>query len=140
MNGLNALLSASIRHYEALLAMFGAINNDKSNTSPATLQASCTEILLVQTEITLADNAVTLALQAENHNQAAISHEFPLIERRLSLMRQAFNHNRSLLATILNMQSLLAHEIKEIQGGRAALHGYRQISSTQNGSILNASR
>lgn len=140
MNGLKAQLSASIEHYEVLLAMYETIDNDKGSTSLSTLQSRCMEILQMHTEITLADDALTLALQTETHNPAVNSPALPLIERRLSLMRRAFNHNRSLLATIQNIQSLLAHEIKEIQGGRAALHGYRQISSTQNGSILNASR
>jgi hypothetical protein len=140
MNGLKAMLSASIQHYAVLLAMYETIDNDKGSTNLATLQSRCIKILQLHTEIARGDDALTLALQTETHNPAAISPALPLIERRLSLMRRAFNHNRSLLATIQNIQSLLAHEIKEMQGGRAALHGYRQTSSPEHGSILNASR
>jgi hypothetical protein len=36
---------------------------------------------------------------------------------------------------------MLAHEIKEIQGGRAALNGYqRQTNPSQHGGIVNDSR
>jgi len=140
MNDLNALLSASILHYEALLAMFEAINNDKGNANPAILQTRCADLLQLHEEIILADEAVSAAMQAASSTPVSLSLEHPLIERRQTLMRQAFSHNRSLLATIQNIQSLLAHEIKGMQGGRAALSGYRQTTSSHQGSILNASR
>ncbi|MBU1986353.1 MAG: hypothetical protein KJ846_03900 [Proteobacteria bacterium] len=55
-------------------------------------------------------------------------------------MRQILTHNRSLLSVINNIKSLLAHDIKAIQGGRTALNGYRQTTSSQNGGILNHAR
>lgn len=140
MNDLNFLLAASIQHYEDLVAMFEVINHDKGSCNPATLQARSTELLQLQAELALADEALTVAMQAKNAAPEALSVRYPLIEKRQELMRQAFIHNRSLVATIQNLQSLLAHEIKEMQGGRAALHGYRQTTTSQQGSILNASR
>jgi hypothetical protein len=140
MNELNALLSASIEHYEALLAMFETINDDKENADQSTLQTRCTELLRLQGELALADGALGIAMQSENSAPVDLSLDNPLITRRQTLMGQAFTHNRSLLATIHNIQSLLVHEMKEIQCGRAALNGYRQTTSTQQGSILNASR
>ncbi|MBV5340252.1 MAG: hypothetical protein J0665_11965 [Deltaproteobacteria bacterium] len=140
MNDLNLLLTSSIQHYEELIVMFEAINHDKGSCNPATLQARCTELLQMQSEIALADEALTVAMQATSGDPSALSFQYPLIEKWQALMHQAFIHNRSLLATIQNLQSLLAHEIKEMQGGRAALHGYRQTTASQQGSILNASR
>jgi len=140
MNDLNFLLAASIQHYEDLIVMFKSINHDKGSCNPATLQARSTELLQKQEELGQADKALTIAMQATNADPDALSVQYPLIEKRQELMRQAFIHNRSLLATIQNLQSLLAHEIKEMQGGRAALHGYRQTTTSQQGSILNASR
>jgi hypothetical protein len=140
MNDLNSLLAASIQHYEDLIVMFKSINHDKGSCNPATLQARSTELLQKQEELGQADKALTIAMQATNGDPSALSFQYPLIEKWQALMHQAFIHNRSLLATIQNLQSLLAHEIKEMQGGRAALHGYRQITTSQQGSILNASR
>lgn len=140
MNDLNSLLTASIQHYEDLIVMFESINHDKGSCNPATLQARSIELLQLQAELALADGALTVAMQATNADPDMLSFQFPLIEKRQELMRQAFIHNRSLLATIQNLQSLLAHEIKEMQGGRAALHGYRQTTTSHQGSILNASR
>jgi hypothetical protein len=140
MNDLNSLLTASIQHYEDLIAMFEAINHDKGSCNPTTLQARITELLQKQEELGQADNALTVEMQATNVDLDLLSVQYPLMEKRQELMRQAFIHNRSLVATIQNLQSLLAHEIKEMQGGRAALHGYRQTTTSQQGSILNASR
>lgn len=139
MEDLNALLSASIRHYEDILALFVTINNDRGNYNPITLQARGTELLHLQQEVTLADNALAVALKEINLDPADYSVDYPLIKKRQEVMRQILVHNRSLIATIQNIQSLLAHEIKEMQGGRAALNGYRQTTSSQ-GSLLNDSR
>lgn len=140
MNDLNFLLAASIQHYEDLVAMFEVINHDKESCNPATLQDRSTEILQLQAEIALADDDLMVAMQATNLDSTVLSVQYPLIEKWQELMHQAFIHNRSLLETIQNLQSLLAHEIKEMQGCRAALHGYRQTTTSQQGSILNASR
>jgi hypothetical protein len=139
MEDLNALLSASIQHYEDILALFVTINNDRGNYNPTTLHARSTELLHLQQEVALADDALTVAMKEINLDPAAHSANYPLIKKRQEVMRQILVHNRSLLATIQNIQSLLAHEIKELRGGRAALSGYRQATSSQ-GSILNDSR
>ncbi|MBW6520878.1 MAG: hypothetical protein K0A99_07685 [Desulfoarculaceae bacterium] len=51
-------------------------------------------------------------------------------------MQQIIQHNRALLTTTDNIKSLLAHEIKEAQGGRTALNGYRQPNPVANGALL----
>jgi len=140
MNDLNSLLAASIQHYEDLVAMFEAINHDKGSCNPVTLQARSIELLQMQAELGQADEALTLTMQSANADSTALGVKYSLLKKRQELMHQAFIHNRSLLATIQNLQSLLVHEIKEMQGGRAALHGYRQTTTSQQGSILNASR
>lgn len=139
MHDLNTLLSASIRHYENILALFVAINNDRDNYNPTTLHARSTELLHLQQEVALADDALAVAMKEISLDPADHSGNYPLIKKRQEVMHQILVHNRSLIATIQNIQSLLAHEIKEMQGGRVALNGYRQTTSSQ-GSILNDSR
>jgi len=138
MEDLTSLLSASIRHYEDILAMFVTINNNRGNYNPTTLHARSTELLHLQQEVALADDALAIAMKEINPDPADYSVNYPLIKKRQEVMHQILVHNRSLLATIQNIQSLLAHEIKELQGGRAALNGYRQTTSSQ-GNILNDS-
>jgi hypothetical protein len=138
MEDLTSLLSASIRHYEDILAMFVTINNNRGNYNPTTLYARSTELLHLQQEVALADDALAIAMKEINPDPADYSVNYPLIKKRQEVMHQILVHNRSLLATIQNIQSLLAHEIKELQGGRAALNGYRQTTSSQ-GNILNDS-
>jgi len=139
MKDLNTLLSSSIRHYEDILALFVTINNDRGSYNPTTLHARSTELLQLQQEVALADDALTVAMKEINLDPATHCADYPLIKKRQEVMHQVLIHNRSLLASIQNIQSLLAHEIKELQGGRAALNGYRQTTSSQ-GNILNDSR
>jgi len=139
MEDLNTLLSASIRHYEDILALFVTINNNRGNYNPTTLHARSTELLNLQQEVALADDAIAIAMKEFTPGPADHSVNYPLIKKRQEVMHQILVHNRSLIATIKNIQSLLAHEIKEMQGGRAALNGYRQTTSSQGG-LLNDSR
>jgi len=140
MNDLNSLLSTSIRHYEDILALFVTINNDRGNYNPTTLHARSMELLHLQEEVAVADDALAGAMAAITSDPAAHPVDYPLIKKRQEVMRQILVHNRSLLATIQNIQSLLAHEIKEMQGGRVALNGYRQTTSSQQACLLNDSR
>jgi hypothetical protein len=102
----------------------------------ATLHTRGAEILLVQEQAALADQGLLSILQEMVPTLSA----HPLMDRRQNLMQQIMTHNRLLLSTINTIKSLLAHEIKEMRGGRAALNGYRQTPPSQNGGILNDSR
>ncbi|KAF0188181.1 MAG: hypothetical protein FD168_1885 [Desulfobulbaceae bacterium] len=131
-----SLLQSSIIHYEKMLALFIAINSESGNKNAETLEAWGTELLQLQEQAELADQLLMNALEETSPPASAL----PLLEKRLEIMHQVFTHNRALLSTANNIKSLLAHEIREMQGGRAALHGYRQTTSSHQGSILNASR
>jgi len=130
-----ALLHSSVRRYEEILALFTAINGDGGDTNPATLDSRGTEILLVQEQAALADHDLIAALQA----MRPVDGDHLLMDRRQHIMQQILQHNRSLLTTVGNIKSLLAHEIKEAQGGRMALSGYRQPNHSQNGALLRGS-
>lgn len=140
MNDLNALLSTSIQHYEDILALFATINHDKGSYDPATLHAKSMELLALQKEIANGDETLVAAMNNISPDAPDQPVDYSLIEKRKELMRQIYIHNRSLLSTIQNIQSLLTHEIKEMQDGRTALNGYRRTSSTRHGSILNDAR
>lgn len=136
MEELNALLLASIRRHGDILSMFEAINGARGDKDVATLHTRGTEILLVQEQAALADQGLLSILQ--EMGPALSAH--PLLDQRQAIMHQILEHTRSLLSTINTIKSLLAHEIKEMQGGRAALNGYRQTPPSQNGGILNDCR
>ncbi len=139
MEEINALLMSSIGRYENILTMYETINNDTGDKSPSTLDSRGTKILQLQEEANLADHDLIAIIK--EIDPAASTHlaAYSLIKQRQNLMQQILVHNRSLLSSINNIKSLLAHEIKEMQGGRAALKGYRQSTSSQNGGILNNS-
>jgi hypothetical protein len=135
---LDTLLQCSITRYENILTLFTAINSEVGDKNPATLHARGTEILLLQEQAALADHTLITTIQETN---PAWHDHFSLLAKRQDIMRQILIHTHSLLSTTSNIKSLLAHEIKEIQGGRAALNGYqRQTTPSQNGGILNDSR
>lgn len=129
---LDALLHCSVRRYEDILTLLAAINSDVGGNNAATLDSRGTEVLQLQEQAALADCELVTTLQ-EMHIDVS---DHPLIDKRLEIMQQIMSHNRSLLSSVHNVKSLLAHEIKEMQGGQAALHGYRQTTSSQNGGIL----
>ena len=134
---INTLLQRSIKRYEDILSLFTAINSDAGDNNPATFQARGMEILQLQEHAALADNTLIATIQAMNPDWL----DRPLLSKRQDIMRQIFTHTHSLLSASNNIKSLLAHEIKELQGGRAALTGYqRQTHISQNGGILNDSR
>ena len=134
---IDTLLQCSITRYENILTLLAAINNETGNNNPATLHARGMEILQFQEQAALADHDLMTTIQ--EMNPACLNHH--LLSRRQDIMRQILTHTRSLLSTTTNIKSLLAHEIKEIQGGRAALNGYqRQATSFQNGGVINDSR
>jgi hypothetical protein len=135
MSQLDALLLCSLRRFEDILTLFKIINNDSGGTNPATLGSRGTEILQLQEQAALADDELATLLHEEDLPAA----NFHLLAKRREIMDQILQHNRSLLTTVSNVQSLLAHEIKEAQGGRAALNGYRQPNPAQNGGILKGS-
>lgn len=135
MGRLDALLLCSLRRFEDILTLFAIINNDSGGTNPATLDNRGTEILQLQEQAALADDELVTLLHEEDLPAA----NYHLLAKRREIMDQILQHNRSLLTTVSNVQSLLAHEIKEAQGGRAALNGYRQANPAQNGGILKGS-
>lgn len=133
---LDTLLHCSVKRYEDILALFSAINNEGGGNNAATLDRRGTEVLQLQEQAALADQDLV----------AAIMQDMPLpgpahllLDKRRDIIQQILRHNRLLLTTISNIKSLLAHEIKEAQGGRAALNGYRQINPSQNGGLLKGS-
>ena len=130
-----ALLQSSIIRYEEILALFIAINSESGNKNAETLDIWGTELLQLQEQAELADQLLMTALEENSPPASAL----PLLEKRLEILRQVFAHNRALFSTATNIKSLLTHEIKEMQGGRAALNGYRQTTTSQNGGILNNS-
>ena len=130
-----ALIHSSIRRYEEILALFTAINGVGGDTRPATLEAGGTELLHLQEQAALADCDLIAALQERTFDGS----EKPLIARRLDIIQQILLNNSLLLTTVGNIKSLLAHEIKQAQGGQAALNGYRQTNPLQNGGILRGS-
>lgn len=130
-----ALLRSSITRYEEILALFIAINNESGNKNAEALNVLGTEVLQRQEQAEFADQLLMTALEETAPPASAL----PLLENRLKIMRQIFTHNQTLSATANNIKSLIAHEIKEMQGGRAALNGYRQTTTSQNGGILNNS-
>ncbi|MDO9042920.1 MAG: hypothetical protein Q7U64_11355 [Desulfocapsaceae bacterium] len=135
---IDTLLQRSIKRYENILTLFTAINSETGDNNPATLHARGMEILQLQEQAALADH--TLIMTMQETNPAWLNH-FSLLSKRQDIMHQILIHTHSLLSTTNNIKSLLAHEIKEIQGGRAALNGYqRQATPSQNGGILNDSR
>ncbi len=133
--GIAALLQSSIIRYEEILALFVAINNESGNKNAEALNILGTEILQRQEQAEFADQLLMTALEETAPPASAL----PLLENRLKIMRQIFTHNQTLSATANNIKSLIAHEIREMQGGRAALNGYRQTTTSQNGGILNNS-
>ena len=134
---LDALLLCSVRSYEDILTLFAAINSELGDNSPATLESRGEELLHLQEKAALADHALVATMQAMH--PAGSDH--PLMARRQDIMLQILSHNRSLISTINTIKSLLAHEIKEMQGGRVALNGYRQTATpSQSGGILNDAR
>ena len=135
---LDTLLQCSITRYENILTLFTAINSEVGDKNPATLHARGMEILLLQEQAALADHTLITTMQETNPDW---NDHFSLLAKRQDIMRQILTHTHALLSTTNNIKSLLAHEIKEIQGGRAALNGYQQQSTpSQNGGILNDSR
>ncbi len=135
MGQLDALLLCSLRRYEDILTLFGIINNDSGGTSPATLDSRGAEILRLQEQAALADYDLVALLQQED----LLAANYHLLSKRREIMDQILQYNHSLLTTVSNVKSLLAHEIKEAQSGRAALNGYRQPNPAQNGGILKGS-
>lgn len=135
ISDLDALLLGSVRRYEDILTLFAAINGDVGGNNPVTLDSSGTELLQLQEQAALADCNLVATLQEIQVDVSA----HPLLGKRQDIMQQILKHNLSLLSTVNNIKSLLAHEIKETQGGRAALNGYRQTTSSQNGGILKGS-
>jgi hypothetical protein len=135
MGKLDALLLSSVRRYEDILTLFAAINSDIGGKNPATLELRGTELLQLQEQAALADRDLIATLQEKNIDESA----HPLLNKRQDIMQQILHHNRSLLTTVSNIKSLLAHEIKEMQGGRAALHGYCQSTPARNGDIFKGS-
>jgi hypothetical protein len=132
---LDSLLTNSIRRYEDILTLFAAINSERGDNNPEILHARGMAIVQLQEQAALADQALITTMQEMN---PALLLDHPLLSRRQDIMRQILDHNRSLLSTTNNIKSLLAHELKQIQGGRAALNGYHcQINPSQNGGILN---
>lgn len=140
MKDLNALFTESIQHYEDILAMFETINHDQGSYNPTTLHARSTELLHLQEQVVLADRELSDSMARIDPDSTDHPLDVVLVEKRKEIMHQIYIHNRSLLASIQNIQSLLAHEIKEMQGGRTAMNGYRQAIISQQGSILNESR
>jgi len=140
MKDLNTLFTESIRRHEDILAMFETINHARAGCNPTTLHAGCTELLHLQEQVALADSELSDTMEKISPDSTAHPVDFVLVEQRKEIMRQIYIHNRSLLASIQNIQSLLAHEIKEMQGGRTAMNGYRQAIASRQGSILNESR
>jgi hypothetical protein len=135
---IDTLLQCSIKRYEDILTLFTEINSETGDKNPATLHARGMEILLLQEQAALADHTLITTMQETN---PARHDHFSLLAKRQDIMRQILNHTHSLLSTANNIKSLLAHEIKEIQGGRVALSGYQQqATSSQNGGIVNDSR
>lgn len=137
MSNLDPLLQASIQRYEDILVLFEAINHGRDDNTPATPGSKGTEILQMQEMAALADQELIAILKEIEPTVSARLSSYPLMDRRRELMQQILTHNRSLLSVINNIKSLLAHDIKSIQGGRTALNGYRQTTSSQNGGILN---
>ena len=136
MGEVNALILGSVRQYEDILALFAAINSDSGDNNPATLESRGTEIMQMQEQAALTDQALVATMHGMDPARTAQFSAHSLLEKRQDLMRRILIHNRSLLSTINNIKSLLAHEIKEMQDGRVALNGYSQVPS-QNGGILN---
>jgi len=129
------LLQASVKRYEDILTLFAAINSDIGGKNPATLEQSGREILQLQEQAALADLDLIATLQEKDIDGSG----HPLLNKRQDIMQQILLHNRSLLTTVSNIKSLLAHEIKEMQGGRTALHGYCQSTPARNGDIFKGS-
>jgi hypothetical protein len=137
MSDLDTLLQGSVKRYENILTLFAAINSERGDNNPATLHVRGMEILQLQEQAALADHILITTIQEMNPAWS----DHPLLSKRQDIMHQILVHTRSLLSATNNIKSLLAHEIKEIQGGRAALNGYqRQATPSQNGGILNDSR
>jgi hypothetical protein len=137
MKNLGTLLQTSVNRYEDILALFEAINDNRGDNTPSTFDSRGTEILQLQEKAALADQDLIATLKEMDPAMSAHLSSHPLMDRRQELMQQILTHNRSLLSVINNIKSLLAHDIKSIQGGRTALNGYRQTTSPQNGGILN---
>lgn len=139
MENIDTLLLASIRRYENILALFATFSTETDN-NPATLHMRGTTLLQLQEEAALADaDLAIILLEMSSTLPSAQLAAHPLLNKRKDIMQQVLDNNRSLLATINNIKSLLAHEIKELQSGRTALSGYRQTTSSSNGGILNDS-
>lgn len=137
---LDTLLLCSIGRYEEILTLFETLNSDAGDKSPATLDSRGSEVLQLQAQATLADQELITILSELDPAESAQLAAHSLMAQRHEIMQRILVQNRSLLSGIKNIQSLLAHEIKEIQGGRTALNGYRQTTSSQNGGILNDAR
>ena len=130
-----ALLHSSIRRYEQILDLFIAINGDGGDSTSTSLDEKGTELLHLQEQAALADGDLLAAMV----EQGPVEGEYLLLDRRRQLMQQILQHNRALLTTADNIKSLLAHEIKEAQGGRTAINGYRQHNPGANGALLRRS-
>lgn len=140
METFEALLICSIRRYEEILTLFEAINNEGGDKNPSTLDSTGTKILQLQEKAALADQELISVITKIDSTASTHLTAHSLLEQRQDLMQRILGHNKSLLSTINNIKSLLAHEIKEMHGGRIALKGYSQTNSSQHGGIVNESR
>lgn len=140
MEEINDLLISSIGRYENILTMYETINNNTDDKSPSTLDSRGIKILQLQEEANLADHDLIAIIKDIGPSASTHLAAYSLIKQRQNLMQQILVHNRLLLSAINNIKSLLVHEIKEMQGSRAALKGYRQTTSSHNGGILNDSQ
>lgn len=132
----DTLLQCSIKRYEYILTLFAAINSNSGDNNLATLDIKGTEILQLQEQAALADH--TLITKMKEMHPAWLDHS--LLSKRQDIMHQILTHTHSLLSAANNIRSLLAHELKEIQDGQAALNGYhRQTNPSQYGGIINDS-
>lgn len=128
------MISASIHRYEAILHLFEGLAN-RTDKDPAILSAKGAEILLLQENAAQADEEL---LETLRYLAGTLTVFSPLLTKRQELMQAILNQNQNFQATLQGIKSFLAHEIKEIQGGRTALNGYhRQATSSTNGGIIN---
>lgn len=136
---IDALLISSISRYQDILTLIAAMSNDTGDKNPAILDSRGTKILQLQEQAALADHELITII--EKMDPAVLAHlaAHPLMQQRQDIIQQILIYNRSLISTINNIKTLLAHEIKAMQGGRVALQGYRQTTSLQNGAIVNDS-
>jgi hypothetical protein len=133
----NSLLQSSVKRYEDILSLFTAISSETGDSNLETLHAGGMELVQLQEQAALADQLLISMMQEMAPDR--LNHS--LLAKRQDVIHKILTHNRSLLSTAKNIKSLLAHDLKEIQGGRTALSGYqRQTNPVLNGGILNDSR